>query len=142
MWSTSLMPTMLSVPPVLGVPVPGLSPVQPAATADVPVPPVVPFDELLLLHAASAVTPATAMASPPTTRWLNLIVSPPSSRCQRYRSALGSSCRPSSLASPPGQADRALEVRRRVTASEWLRSVIPGASRPAHGGSARRATGG
>src|SRR5437660_1458136 len=100
---------MFSVPPDWGAPVPGLSPCQPAATDCAPVPVLLPpGDELLLLQAASVVTPATAMASPPTIRVLNLVISPPSSRCTRHRSAVGSSCVALLLSLfPPGPPDRA-----------------------------------
>src|SRR6201984_3005247 len=45
----------------------------------------------LLLHAASAVMPASARARPPKIR-LFFIVSPPSARCWRRRPETGSSC--------------------------------------------------
>jgi hypothetical protein len=50
----------------------------------------------LLLQAASAVMLATARAIPPIALLRNLIIGPPSSRCSRFWSVLGSSgCRPS-----------------------------------------------
>src|SRR5712691_5151351 len=54
------MPTMLSVPPRWGAPVPGLSPCQPAVTCCAAgVVPEVPLDEL---HAAASMVRATAPA--------------------------------------------------------------------------------
>ena len=51
---------------------------------------------LLLLQAAMAVMPATARASAPIRFVPNLVIAPPSSRCSRHWSVLGSSaCRPS-----------------------------------------------
>src|SRR5579872_1345178 len=51
---------------------------------------------LLLLHAARAVMPATARASPPMYLVPNLVTAPPSLRRSRHWSVLGSSaCRPS-----------------------------------------------
>src|SRR5215469_16169881 len=47
---------------------------------------------LLLLHAASAVMPASARARPPASIRLFLIVSPPSGLCWRRRPETGSSC--------------------------------------------------
>jgi hypothetical protein len=53
---------------------------------------------LLLLQAASAVMLATARTSPPILLLRIFIIGPPSSRCSRFWSVLGSSgCRPSLL---------------------------------------------
>src|ERR1035438_3294130 len=53
---------------------------------------------LLLLQAASAVMLATARTSPPRLLLRIFIIGPPSSRCSRFWSVLGSSgCRPSLL---------------------------------------------
>src|ERR1035437_4163228 len=73
---------------------------DPIAPGTVTAPPVVPVDPLLLLllllQAASAVMLATARASPPILLLRIFIIGPPSSRCSRFWSVLGSSgCRPS-----------------------------------------------
>ena len=64
MTSTSLMPTMLSVPPDWGAPVPGLSPCQPGATVCVAVCPPPPL-VVELLQAAASMVKATAHTTAP-----------------------------------------------------------------------------
>src|SRR5215469_609598 len=80
-----------------------LNPAMSWSRANVNVPPLLTSDALglvepllgvllLLLHAASAVMPASARARPPASIRLFLIVSPPSGLCWRRRPETGSSC--------------------------------------------------
>src|SRR5580693_3129867 len=80
-----------------GVPAAGIPPIEPACVVT---PGVVVVELLLLLllllHAARAVIPATARASAPMRLVPDRVIAPPSLRCSRLWSVLGSSaCRPS-----------------------------------------------
>src|ERR1700685_3236636 len=80
-----------------GVPAAGIAPIEPACVVT-PGGVVVELLLLLLLllHAARAVIPATARASPLMRLVPNLVIAPPSLRRSRHWSVLGSSaCRPS-----------------------------------------------
>ena len=81
----------------LGVPAAGIEPIEPGCvTAPGVVVVVLLLLLLLLLQAARAVRVATARASPPMRFFPDLVIAPPSPRCSRHWSVLGSSaCRPS-----------------------------------------------
>src|SRR5450755_2458030 len=86
---------------------------------------------LLLLQAASAVMLATARTSPPILLLRIFIIGPPSSRCSRFWSVLGSSgCRPSLLCFAGDPL--------RTVAGRWVAGPLtaygpfPGTSVPAH----------
>jgi hypothetical protein len=85
----------------LGVPAAGIAPIEPGwvvspGGAVGVVVPLVVLLLVLLLQAARAVTLATARASTPMRLVPNLVIAPPSLRCSRHWSVLGSSaCRPS-----------------------------------------------
>src|SRR5579859_7146413 len=84
-----------------GVPAAGIPPIEPGSVVTpgvvlVFVGVVLLLLLLLLLHAARAVIPATARASPPMYLVPNLVTGPPSLRRSRHCSVLESSaCRPS-----------------------------------------------
>src|SRR5579871_1142797 len=90
---------LLGVPD--GVPAAGIAPIEPGCVVTpgevlVFVGLVLLLLLLLLLHAARAVMPATARASPPMYLLPNLVIAPPSLRHSQHWSVLGSSaCRPS-----------------------------------------------
>ncbi len=118
----------------LGVPAAGIAPIEPGCvTAPGVVVVVLLLLLLLLLQAARAVMLATARASPPMRFVPNLVIAPPSLRCSRHWSVLGSSaCRPS-LSQFAGDPLRTVAGALGRNPPETGTARLPGTSAPTRG---------